>query len=401
MGIVNSQMMEDEARGWSDPEKYVCDRCVEDEFLKDVIRGQVVAKQCDYCQRRSKKDIAAPVAAILEPIAETVLYYYNEPTQAGVPWEGGWIFEPKDTADILYSLGLECEESLLSDIENAFINTAWVEAAGGHWASSHDNQVLYDSWNSFVNVVKHEIRYFFNLVDRSDVAGPQEFAPRHVLPAIAKVIRELVLTKLVRSGTRYYRVRERGYGADWEVSPATMGAPPPEVAAAGRMNPPGISYLYLAHDKGTSIAEVVRRPPIDLVIAEFKTTEDFLVLDLSDMPDMPSLFDSDNRRTREGLLFLNQFVQEISQPVRKDGQEHIDYVPSQVICEYFAMAYHLEKGVERVRGIIYPSAVREGGKNLVLFPTQRSLDRDFSNVAYEAASEMEINTWVELIELVK
>jgi len=42
MGRANQQMLEDEARGWSDPEdKYVCADCVDDAYLKEIIQKNV------------------------------------------------------------------------------------------------------------------------------------------------------------------------------------------------------------------------------------------------------------------------------------------------------------------------------------------------------------------------
>jgi hypothetical protein len=39
MGREKSRMMEAEERGWNEPDGYVCADCVDDAFLKDVIRG--------------------------------------------------------------------------------------------------------------------------------------------------------------------------------------------------------------------------------------------------------------------------------------------------------------------------------------------------------------------------
>jgi hypothetical protein len=58
--------------------------------------------------------------------------------------------------------------------------------------------------------------------------------------------------------------------------------------------------------------------------------------------------------------------------VIKDGHEHIDYVPSQVICEYLAQVFDPGEGVN-LCGLIYPSAVHPDGKNLVVFPENRFL----------------------------
>lgn len=56
------------------------------------------------------------------------------------------------------------------------------------------------------------------------------------------------------------------------------------------------------------------------------------------------------------VQFLWQFVNEISKPVAHDGSEHIEYVPTQVVSEYFAQAFQYAKG-KRIDGLIYPSAV--------------------------------------------
>jgi len=36
MGREKSRIIEAEERGWHEPEGYVCDGCVEDEFLKEI-----------------------------------------------------------------------------------------------------------------------------------------------------------------------------------------------------------------------------------------------------------------------------------------------------------------------------------------------------------------------------
>jgi hypothetical protein len=56
-------------------------------------------------------------------------------------------------------------------------------------------------------------------------------------------------------------------------------------------------------------------------------------------------------------------------PVIRDAQEHIDYVPSQVVSEFFAQVLRTEAG-DRLDGVAYPSAVLPGGRNLVIFPAQ-------------------------------
>ena len=164
-------------------------------------------------------------------------------------------------------------------------------------------------------------------------------------------------------------------------------------SAAGRMNPAGISYFYCALQSGTAIAETVPSPPVTAAVATFETTREISVLNLCELPPLPSLFDSAKRTEYEWLMFLHGFVAEISEPVRKDGREHIDYVPSQVVSEWFAQVFRPKGRKSRLDGLLYPSAVARGGKNLVLFPTSRSYERTFESVSYVCATVLDLPDW--------
>lgn len=91
MGLVKRAMMDIEERGWDETDKSVCEDCVNDSFLKDQIREARQATHCDYCGRSSRKPVAAPVDVILETVLRTVGYFFSEPTQAGMPYDGGWL----------------------------------------------------------------------------------------------------------------------------------------------------------------------------------------------------------------------------------------------------------------------------------------------------------------------
>jgi len=59
-----------------------------------------------------------------------------------------------------------------------------------------------------------------------------------------------------------------------------MGAPPLGKASSGRINPEGISYLYLADSPGTAIAEVRPWKRARISVATFKTTRPINVVSL-------------------------------------------------------------------------------------------------------------------------
>jgi hypothetical protein len=52
----------------------------------------------------------------------------------------------------------------------------------------------------------------------------------------------------------------------------------------------------------------------------------------------PSLFDEQRRHLRAGLSFLHDFAADLAKPIEKDGREHIEYVPTQIVTESGASA---------------------------------------------------------------
>jgi RES domain-containing protein/ribosomal protein L37AE/L43A len=392
MGQAKREWEEYEARGWSAPDKHVCPACVEDEFLKNLIRHNASTQQCDYCGKRTRKPSAAAVESIMPAVASALGYYYAEPTHAGVPYDGGWVFEPTDTADALMGVPFECHDDLFEDVADSFSNTAWVAAADGHWASSHRNEEWSEEWQAFSEIVKHRSRHFF-MSSTNESESPYRSSPLQVLERVGDMAARLGLLTSLPKATKLYRVRERVGSAAWLICAEEVGAPPSRLANAGRMNPAGISYLYMSMTQGGALAEVLRGPPCRAAIATFEVVEELAVLDLTRLPPRPSVFDEANHRIREVVLFLDDFVADICQPVQKDGREHINYVPSQVVSEYFAQVFRTSDG-KVLDGIVYPSAISLGSVNLALFP--RDGREPFAHaVKFVDGDEVALNSWAE------
>lgn len=385
MGLVKSEWMEAQEQGWGAIEKVVCSRCVKDDALRRVIRANATSKACDYCRRTNQTAIAAPVEVLQEAIYAAIWTYYHEPTDAGVPWDGGFVIDPIDTDDVLHQLGFDGHPDLVEDIIDADMGNGWVAAAEGHWATGHDHEVMLQSWSSFVDVIKHETRYHFGRVGTASAAGPLEVEPRQMLDALGEHLRPYVRRLAV--GTLVYRVRERTRKEKWEPNAKELGAPPPQKARSGRMNPAGIPYLYAAFNEETALHEAgaARRTTNAIFVATFELTQPLLVIDLTSVTKLPSVFDLNRKPEREKLLFARGFAQEISQPVNKNGQEeHIEYVPSQIVCEYLAQVFVPKRGA-MLSGLVFPSSVHPDGKNLVVFPSGRGWHPSFHGVEFNSA----------------
>lgn len=390
--------MEAEERGWDAPDTHVCADCVEDPFLKGLVEAGVEASACDYCGVEADEDLAAPLADIMPAIMGALTHRYAEPGDAGVPYEsaeGGYLAPLVNTEEALLSLPLECHDGLFEDIVSSIAgqNDCWVAAADGHWVSVQTNQALRYAWAAFSERVKHRQRYFFTQRDKP--SSWDDLPPAHLLRRLGALVTHFDLLRSLATGTPLFRVRARAAGDAWPLDGENLGAPPEGRAVAGRMNPPGISYFYAALEAGTAVAEVVRGPPCGLALGRFQALRPLRVLDLIELPELPSQFDSDRREERELLLFLDDFVGSIAKPVEKDGREHVEYVPSQVVCEYFASVFQQSAPLD---GLLYPSAVRPGGKNIVLFPSHAIGRSPFVHVALTEADEVVAENWAELFE---
>jgi hypothetical protein len=148
-----------------------------------------------------------------------------------------------------------------------------------------------------------------------------------------------------------------------------LGSPLPDVVKfSNRMSPAGVPMFYGAFDEDTVLKEICeKRANSQIVtIGTFKTLCDFEILDLTSIPNMPSIFDKKKRETRSKILFLQSFVREIQKSIKKDGREHIEYVPTQILTEYYRRIFNT-KSREKLMGIFYPSTQNKGRTCCVLF----------------------------------
>src|SRR3546814_20852500 len=97
----------------------------------------------------------------------------------------------------------------------------------------------------------------------------------------------------VPEGTRVFRARMKERGDAWSPCAKELGAPPFDKARAGRMNPAGIPYLYVAFDTKTALREIGESTAKTeaTFMATFKLHEQWLVDALTTFPPPPTGFD--------------------------------------------------------------------------------------------------------------
>jgi RES domain len=227
------------------------------------------------------------------------------------------------------------------------------------------------NWEEFARLVKHRVRYLRFPAEHTENYN-ENVAPVDMLDALAHIFARYHLVATLKTGTRLFRVRIHNPAKVPKNTVGALGPPPVERARfSNRMSPAGMSMFYGALDETTARMETYVRhdgKPIAATIATFELVENLRVVDLTRLPDVPNAFASDEARLeRAAILFLHAFVDDgFNQPIEKDGREHADYVPFQVVTEY--LRYRLAETIgEPITGILYPSVRNKDGVGCVLF----------------------------------
>ena len=106
MGLTKRLLYD--SHGFDSVEKFVCGKCVSDRFLARLVADNLASDSCSYCNAHGM--IAAPFATVMGHIYDTVLHYYGDAEDVGVPVDGdgrGWALSDGDPIDILPELDTE------------------------------------------------------------------------------------------------------------------------------------------------------------------------------------------------------------------------------------------------------------------------------------------------------
>ena len=381
---MSDWMLEDWERGWHGSDKSICVHCVPDEYLQDVVAGAVVDEQeCSFCGTAP----AALFDVFTEGFMVGVRNRFEQADNAGIPWdgrEGGYVFDTylhcdlPDTFDWEIETGHEGEVLIeLSQCleEKTYASHRW-------WAATELDEEYAFAWKEFREQILYRTRFVFwarkATSDRDP--GSEEVPVAKVLELIGRLLVALDLITTLPAGTVTYRARGHARqedSRDWGA--AQLGTNLPENAtSSSRMSPAGIPLFYGADDVETALAEVAHaddRP--FFTVGKFVTTEPVTVVDLTHVPPVPSVFDQELGSYQRELLFLNELVEELRKPI-DTARSNLDYVPTQVFCEYFLQCFNpdadadddakAEPGVEthtKVRGLVWTSSVARGRSGCV------------------------------------
>lgn len=207
-------------------------------------------------------------------------------------------------------------------------------------------------WDDFKKEIKYKNRFFPQNSMYSLLFDTREGSADADL---FQIIEQLKVT--YNADEYFFRARIN----DIPLDNTKMGKPPEGNATAGRANPTGISYLYLAENENTCVAEVRPNNTSIVYISKCTLKKDVNLIDLTSPRKRMSICSFDENRYNNVISILNLLEilsYELSKPVKPESS-NIDYIPTQFICEFL-------KSFSRCDGIIFESSFGLG-KNFVFY----------------------------------
>ncbi len=368
MGRAKAWMMEQEARGHSEAEGDICPDCVEDSYLAQWIEDNATGTVCRFCGREEEKPIAASFEDFVGLVVDGIGFDWNHPDNEGIMYigsEGGYQAAVSDIDDVLADYEISDDVGVMEALIESIDDNGWVER---DFYIGDKSQQLEWGWESFKQVTKHQTRYLFLSLKEGDSSS---VPASQMLDAISEVIAsdlgDFEFIKTIGTDTNLIRIRiaPAAFG-----TAADIGSPPEEFAVqSNRMSPAGVPMFYGAMELETAKAETfddAQHLGQTMSIGVFRPVRDLRVLDLAQLPDIPSVFDTERHHLIHPLRFFHAFANDLTKPIARDGREHIEYVPTQIVTEFFRRVFK-ENGKTRLDGLIYRSARHLGGTAFVLF----------------------------------
>ena len=312
---------------------------------------------CRFCGKEKNKVL--PCDEIENFISDAWQFYYENADEAEVP-----AFEVLPTYDIEDILE-DKEELELEDTNELFLEQLRSDFSERQWFRIGENEVqgsnemLY-SWKQFCEIVKHKWRYTFPFV-KDIYYYSVMFSSKNILKIVSELLDSQNCISKISPDVPIYRGRNFKNKKEVLLTAKDIGTPTAENAKqANRFSPEGIPMFYGCLNSSTVKYEIGDGEY--LFIGEFHTSKDIVVLDLTALPNTPSLYDDEKNMFISGIDFLREFAYAVSENV--SSNEKLDYVPTQIFTEYIRQV-----GLKKfnIRGIKYHSAKCIGEYNVVLF----------------------------------
>lgn len=350
----------------------VCESCIGDPALRAHVAKHANVDRCDFCKGDDGVR-AIGLAELFMFMAQQLGHEYEPATSLAAPGTEWAVDLPRlSSAQLLQHLGAPLAGKELREAFCASFSEDWIEQ---YYWSGTDHERWSDSWTDFVYHVTSISRFVFLHPDAVRDEDPPGFvAPAGMLDALRTMIQAHGLVTKLYVGDVVYRGR-RHPPNEVLTSFASLGPPAPHQSLGQRMSPRGVSCYYGASDEETCLAELRGVEDEVVSVAPWRAERDCWIVDLVNLRELPSIFDSVRGKHRPTALFLRSFADSITEPVHRQDDREVGYIPTQIVADYIRHCVRGAKG-EAIDGIRYRSSVKTGGKNIVMFvdptPTRTS-----------------------------
>lgn len=329
-----------------------CTHCFADIEAQKIF-SSITGKErgsCDFCGTSDTEILELRTESELSGIFESLIEVFVPSTKAdeasllGLPGPFYKVFQ-----NTWHIFSFNDRERIEQFIQSLFRDDPWVAtllndsivpAVNNGAGNASDYSFLGNGgWKKFSEDIKYRSRYGSQIVN---------------IENFNKIMRALEVPH-DKSKPLY---RARIWNSNGLPAPKEMKEPPRERTEAGRMNPKGITCLYVADNPKTAICE--KRPSLKdaVAIATLIPRKELRIVDLSLIDHISPLMDIENEILLANQNDLRILKGELLRP-QKSGDSEIDYVPTQYISDLIR--------AESYDGLGYASVMHEGGNNVACF----------------------------------
>lgn len=381
MGRAKEKYLEDEERGFSLGDNiFVCEDHFDDSDIKSYIRTYGTNyDKCFFCDTDHFEDesfehkYSIHIDTLLEGVVTCIKRSYDDPAN-GLAYEsseGGYIGNTYSTLELLNDIiPLNADYEVIEYIADCINQDIWTEE---EFYGDKYHEELSTLWNNFSHLIKNRVRYLFNEVPHLLHEDNNYHKPLYILNTIADFIINLNLftsipkkTTLFNQAIVFYRARQHKYIDEIRVC-KDICSPPNDKAGANRFSAEGISMFYGAENEKTALEEIINRdePNEYITISEFYSARQLTLIDLRNNKKI-GFFNFENVDLYEPSQFLVSFVHQVSKKLNPNQNKRIEFVPSQVVTEFFKHVLPSKSG-KSIDGLVYKSAQNIGFDCYVIF----------------------------------
>jgi len=228
----------------------------------------------------------------------------------------------------------------------------------------------YRIWQNF----EHDCKYFNRFFDLTPKGNRRTDMLEKLYESCLKNLKEEI-----DPGTELFRARvidsKLKRGRDYDLDKVSIGPADRINSQAGRMNPEGISYFYVAEDEATALKEGRLRANERVLIGRFTTLKPLTVIDWTKANIYEKAVDIFSPKYSPLMAvyqdFLRRFAIEVGKP--NETAKNIEYVATQLVAEYVR-----GHGFD---GIKYDSAVGNGFDVVFFYgPEIKAENADFNTL---------------------